>query len=80
MEPEKLKIEFGKDITFWGGAVDVQQTLPFGKPEDVKEEVKRNIEIFSKDGGYVFANIHILQANVPVENIVAMIDVIKEYR
>ena len=80
MEPKKLKKEFGRDITFWGGAVDTQKTLQFGKPEDVKEEVKRNIEILSKNGGYVFANIHILQANVPIENIAAMVDVIHKYR
>ena len=80
MEPKKLKREFGKYITFWGGAVDPQKILPFGTPKEVKENVKRNIEIFFKDGGYVFANVHILQANVPIENIVAMIEVINEYR
>lgn len=80
MEPEKLKKEFGRYITFWGGAIDPQKTLPYGSPKEVKEEVKRNIEIFFKYGGYAFANIHILQANVPIENIVAMIEVINEYR
>ena len=79
MEPERLKKEFGKDVTFWGGAVDPQKTLPFGTPKEVKEAVRRNIEIFFKDGGFVFANVHILQANVPIENIVAMIEVIHEY-
>ena len=80
MEPEKLKKEFGKDITFWGGAVDSQKTLPFGTPKEVKEAVRRNIEIFFNDGGFVFANIHILQANIPIENIAAMIEVIHEYK
>src|SRR4030042_733255 len=75
MEPERLKKEFGKGITFWGGAVDPQKTLPFGTPKEVKEAVRRNIETFFKDGGFVFANVHILQANVPIENIVAMIEV-----
>lgn len=80
MEPVKLKKEFGKYITFWGGAIDPQQILPFGSPSEVKDNVRRNIEIFFKDGGYVFANVHNLQANVPIENIVAMIEAIHEYR
>jgi hypothetical protein len=80
MEPERLKKEFGRDITFWGGAVDPQKTLPFGTPREVREAVRRNIEVFFEDGGYVFANVHVLQANVPIENIVTMIEVINEYR
>jgi len=80
MEPEKLKKEFGKYITFWGGAVDNQNVLPFGTPEAVKQQVRKNIEIFSKDSGYVFANIHNMQANIPIKNITAMIEVIHEYR
>jgi uroporphyrinogen-III decarboxylase len=80
MQPEKLKSEYGKDITFWGGAVDVQKTLPFSTPEEVRHEVRRNIEIFFKDGGFVLANIHNLQPGIPVNNIAAMIDVINEYR
>ncbi len=80
MDPGILKKEFGKYITFWGGAVDVQKVLPFGTPDDVKKQARQNIEIFFKDGGYVFANIHNLQARIPIENIVAMIDVVHEYR
>ena len=72
MEPEKLKREFGKDLTFWGGGCDTQKVLPAGKPENVMEEVKRNIEIFSKDGGFVFCQVHNIQPDVPVENIIAM--------
>ena len=60
--------------------MDTQQILPFASPEKVKQSARRNIEIFFKDGGYVFANIHILQANIPIENIVAMIEVIHECR
>jgi hypothetical protein len=80
MEPSKLKKEFGKDIVFWGGAVDCQEILPFGTPKQVSEEVRKNIDIFFKDGGYIFANVHNLQANVPIENIAAMLNVAKEYR
>ena len=54
--------------------------MPFGTPKEVKENVRRNIEVFFQDGGFVFANEHILQASIPIENIVAMIEVIHEYR
>lgn len=80
MEPERLKKEFGKYIVFWGGGVNTQKTLPFGTPEQVREEVKRNIEIFSREGGFVFTTVHNLQANNPIENVVAMIETLKEYR
>ncbi len=80
MEPEHLKKEYGKDITFWGGAVDPQRVLPFGTPKEIKEEVKRNIDLLFRDGGYVFANVHNLQANIPIENIVAMLEAVKEFR
>ena len=58
----------------------LQNVLPFSTPKEVKEEVKRNIEIFFRDGGYVFANVHNLQANVPIENIIAMLEAVREYR
>ena len=80
MDPAKLKLEYGKDIVFWGGGIDTQKTLPFGTPAQVKEETKRLIDIFSAGGGFVFNAIHNIQANVPVENIEAMIEVVKKYR
>ena len=79
MEPQDLKNSFGKDIVFWGGGVDTQKTLPFGKPEDVRREVLERCEIFGKDGGFVFNTIHNIQARTPLENIVAMIDALKEF-
>jgi hypothetical protein len=79
MDPEKLKHEYGRDITFWGGGVDTQKILPFGTPEEVREEVLRKLEIFSRGGGYVFNAIHNIQAKTPVKNMVAMIDALKEY-
>ena len=79
MEPEHLKKEYGKDIVFWGGGVDTQWTLPFGSPEEVREQVLKRCEVFSKDGGFVFGSIHNVQANTPVENIVAMIDAVHEF-
>jgi uroporphyrinogen decarboxylase len=72
MDTKVLKKEFGKDITFWGGGVDTQKILPFGTPEDVKEEVKRRIEDLAPNGGFVFAAVHNIQSDIPPENIVAM--------
>ena len=79
MDPKKLKEKYGRDLVFWGGGVDTQKILPFGTPEEVREQVLRNCEIFSKDGGFVFNTVHNIQANVPVENIVAMLEAIKEF-
>lgn len=79
MDPQLLKKKYGKDIVFWGGGVDTQKTLPYGSPAEVREEVLRLCEIFSKDGGFVFSTVHNVQANVPVENMVAMIDAVKEF-
>ena len=74
MAPEKIKREFGRDIVFWGGGINTQVTLPRGTPQQVRDEVKKSVEILSKGGGYVFASIHNIQADVPPENFWAMID------
>ncbi|HRX42192.1 MAG TPA: uroporphyrinogen decarboxylase family protein [Clostridia bacterium] len=79
MDPEHLKRTYGKDLVFWGGGVDTQKTLPFGTPDEVRDEVRSRCEIFSKDGGFVFNAIHNVQADTPVENVAAMIEVIKEF-
>jgi hypothetical protein len=79
MDPVLLKQKYGKDLVFWGGGIDTQRTLPYGTPSQVRDETLRLCDIFSKDGGFVFNTIHNIQANVPVENIVAMIDAIKEF-
>lgn len=79
MDPQALKDTFGKDIVFWGGGVDTQKILPFGTPQEVKDQVKERCEIFNKDGGFVFNTIHNIQANTPLDNIVAMVDALKEY-
>jgi uroporphyrinogen-III decarboxylase len=76
MDPKLLKEKFGDRITFWGGGVDTQHTLPFGTPDDVRREVAERISIFGKGGGFVFAAIHNIQARTPVENIIAMMDVV----
>lgn len=80
MDPCGLKRRFGDKITFWGGACNVQETLSFGTPRQVRENVKHNMECFKRGGGYVAANVHNITAEVPPENIVAMFDAIKELR
>ena len=79
MDPQHLKEKYGKDLVFWGGGVDTQKTLPFGTPDQVREEVKSRIDVFSKGGGFIFNAIHNIQADTPVENVAAMIEVIKTY-
>jgi uroporphyrinogen decarboxylase len=74
MEPERLKEEFGTRISFWGGGCDVHRILPLGSPEEVRRDVRRRMEIFGKGGGFVFAPIHNIQADVPPQNIEAMYD------
>jgi uroporphyrinogen decarboxylase len=74
MEPKKLKEKFGKQLVFWGGAIDAQHILPFAKPSEIREHVRRNLEIFKPGGGYVFNNVHNIQVGVPVENIVTLFD------
>ncbi len=79
MDPKRLKDTYGKDILFWGGGIDTQKVLPFGTPEEVRAQVLERLEIFSKDGGYIFNTIHNIQANTPIENIVAMVEAVKEF-
>jgi len=71
---QELKEEFGNRLAFWGG-VDTQSTLSFGTPE----EVKKYIEIFKPCGGYVFSQVHNVQPEVPIENIIAMYEAINNY-
>ena len=78
MDSEDLKAQFGDKLTFWGGGVRTQTTLPYGTPAEVKEEVRQQVKTFGKDGGFVFNTIHNTQANVPVENFIAMIEALNE--
>ena len=74
MTPEVIKEKYGDKLVFWGGGVDTQQTLPYGTPTEVYNEVKKLTQVFGKNGGYVFNTVHNTQANVPVENFLAMIE------
>ncbi len=79
MELYKLKREFGKYITFWGGGCDTQKILPFEKPDRIKEHVKECISILAPGGGFVFCQVHNIQPDVPPENIMAMYEAVKEW-
>lgn len=79
MDTRRLKQEFGKDIVFWGGGVDTQHVLPFGSPDQVRDEVRRRIDDLAPGGGFVFAAVHNIQAFVPPSNIVAAFDTALKY-
>ena len=80
MDSITLKKDFGSKITFWGGGVDTQTLLPFGTTEEISSQVEEQIKIFGKGGGFVFAAVHNIQANVPVNNILALYNSAKQFR
>ncbi len=77
MDPQTLKDRFGDKITFWGGGIDTQKTLPFGTPDEVRKQVRERIEIFGRNGGFVFNTVHNVQAGTPAENLVAMYEAVR---
>lgn len=79
MDPKKLKKKYGNNLVFWGGGVDTQGVFAFGTPAQVKEQVRNQCDIMNENGGFVFNTVHNIQANVPFENVVAMLDALKEY-
>lgn len=79
MDREEIKREYGTHIVYWGGGVDTQKTLPFGTPRQVFDQTLECCETFGRGGGFVFSTIHNIQAKVPVENLVAMINAVKKY-
>ena len=79
MDPVLLKQKYGDRLTFWGGGVDTQKVLPFGTPEEVKAHVLRECEILAPGGGFVFNTVHNMQANVPLQNVLAMLEAIRQY-
>ena len=80
MDPQALKDRFGDRISFWGGGVDTQRTLPFGTPEEVRREVEQRIEVFGRGGGFVFNTVHNVQAGTPAENLVSLYEAVQESR
>jgi len=79
MEPERLKEEFGRKVVLWGGGRDTQKVLPLGTPEEVREHVRCNVEVFAPGGGYVFTQVHNIQQNVPAGNVEAMLEAAYEF-
>jgi len=79
MDAKTLKERHGDRITFWGGGVNTQKTLPFGTPEEVRAEVLERCEIFARGGGFVFNAIHNVQALTPTENVVAMVEAVRSF-
>jgi uroporphyrinogen decarboxylase len=77
MEPAALKRDFGRDVSFWGGGVDTQGVLPRGTPAEVRDDVRRNVDALAPGGGFVFCTVHNIQADVPPENVVAMVEALR---
>ncbi len=79
MDPARLKERYGDRVVFWGGGVDTQKVLPFAGPAEVEEHVLRQCEILARGGGFVFNSVHNVQANVPVENVLAMVRAVRRF-
>lgn len=79
MDPQKLKEEFGSEITFWGGGCDTAAILNKATPEEVRRHVLERCELFSKNGGFIFNTIHNILPEVPAENMLACFGAVKEF-
>jgi uroporphyrinogen decarboxylase len=79
MAPATLKQQFGSKLTFWGGAIDAQHVLPSGTPDQIRNDVRNHLDAFKPGGGYVFNNVHNIQAGVPAENVLALYDAAYEF-
>lgn len=80
MDAAAIKAKYGARVTFWGGGIDTQHVLPFGTPQEVRAMVKERMRILGPGGGFVFNTIHNVQAGIPVENIVALYEAVREFR
>jgi uroporphyrinogen decarboxylase len=79
MDTKRLKKEFGKDLTFWGGGCDTQRILSRGSPAEIRDEVKRRIDDLAPGGGFVFTQVHNIQPDVPPRNIAILYEAFREY-
>lgn len=80
MDPKILKKSYGDQVTFWGGGVDTQRVLPFGTPSEVRAQVHERMEHFKGCGGFVFNPSHNVQPGVPLENLLALYQAVKDFR
>ncbi len=78
MDPAWVKREYGNHLAFWG-TIGTQTTMPFGTPEEVRAVVKERIETLGQGGGLVLAPTHVLESDVPWENIMAFVEAVEEY-
>jgi uroporphyrinogen decarboxylase len=74
MDPVELKRDYGRDLCLWGGGCDTQWVLPRGTPEQVAADVRRRVTTLAPGGGFVFQQVHNIMADVPPQNVVAMLD------
>jgi uroporphyrinogen-III decarboxylase len=79
MDPAKVKLEFGDKLCFWG-SIDEQYTLPFGTPDEVRQEVLNRLRTVGKGGGLILAPTHMVQLDTPLENFRAMVETIQNTR
>jgi uroporphyrinogen decarboxylase len=79
MDIQWLKDNFGDSLAFWGG-ITTQTVLPFGTPDEVRQEARRVRDILGKDGGYIFSSSQDLQSDVSPENILALIEIAREMK
>jgi uroporphyrinogen decarboxylase len=80
MDAAELKKEFGRDLTFWGGGCDTRDVLPLSSPEQVRQHVLEQLRILAPGGGFVFQQVHNALANVPPQNIAAMLDAVAGFK
>ncbi len=79
MDADSLKAEFGDALTFWGGGCDTRQVLPHGSQQEIIQHTRQQIDTMNQNGGFVFQQVHNIQANVPPDHIVAMFNAVKNY-
>jgi uroporphyrinogen decarboxylase len=78
MDPAQIKRRFGRDLAFWGAGVETQTTLPFGSVQDIRRQVRERVELLGPGGGYVFAAIHNIQADIPPQKILAVYETVRQ--
>jgi uroporphyrinogen decarboxylase len=76
-DPASVKARYGDRLSFWGG-IDSQQVLPYGTPEEVREEVALRIQQFGRGGGYIAGSVHLMQADVPPRNVLALSEAVRK--
>ena len=76
---KKGEREFGKDCTFWGGGVETVGTLNGSDQSKIRDQVFERMEIFSKEGGFIFNTVHNILPDVPPQNIITMFNAVTEF-